>query len=249
MTAISHVALLARDLPSLSAFYQTALGLRPLAGDETRLGAGNKLLLELRPAPGAAPHDPRQAGLFHTAFLLPDRAALGRWLRHAQTRGIRLSGAAAHGVSEALYLDDPEGNGIEIYHDRDPALWPREGDRIAMTTERLNLAALAACADAPWHGAPSGTVIGHVHLQVGDLAAADAFFGGRLGMTRTFDAPGGAWYGWNGYHHHLAGNIWNSRGAGPRNPDMAGLAEVVLADAARSGQSLTDPWGTRFRFA
>lgn len=248
MTSIDHVALSARDLPGLSAFYQRALGLRPLGGDEARLGAGDRLLLELRPAPHAAARDPRQPGLFHTAFLLPDRAALARWLRHASDSGLRLSGASDHGVSEAIYLDDPEGNGIEIYHDRDPSTWEREGDRVTMFTRRLDLNELASVADGPWRGSPEGTAVGHVHLQVGDLAEAHDFFAGALGLTRTADAPGAAWYGWNGYHHHLAGNIWNSSGAGPRDPEMAGLSEIVLADPARSGLVLTDPWGTRISF-
>lgn len=249
MSTISHVVLKAQNLPGLSAFYQQALGLAPMLGDPARLGAAGKLLLELESAPDAAPFDRRQAGLFHTAFLLPDRPALARWLRHAAESGIRLSGASDHGVSEALYLDDPEGNGIEIYHDRDPAMWERIGDRITMYTRRLDLNELAATADGPWQGAPEGSRIGHVHLQVGDIGAAGKFFTGPLGLTQTFDAPGGAWYGWNGYHHHLAGNVWNSRDAGPRDPGMAGLAEIVLEDAPRSGEVVTDPWGTRFRFA
>ena len=90
--------------------------------------------------------------------------------------------------------------------------------------------------------------MGHVHVQVGDLDTADAFFRGDLGLTRSFDGPGGAWYGWNGYHHHLAGNVWNSRGAGPRDPAMAGLAEVVVSDPGRAGRHAADPWGTAFRF-
>lgn len=248
--AIDHVALTVRDLPAMTAFYCDALGLAQLGGDgETaRLGAGDSTLLELRRDSAARPRDPRQAGLFHTAFLLPDRADLARWLRHAAENGTRLSGASDHGVSEALYLDDPEGNGIEIYWDRSPDQWQRSGDRIEMFTHRLDLNDLLALADTPWQGAPQGSSVGHVHLQVGDLDQADAFLAGDLGLTRTFDAPGGAWYGWNGYHHHLAGNTWNSRGAGPRDKGMTGLAEVVIRDLGRASQTITDPWGTPFRF-
>lgn len=248
--SIVHIALTVRDLPGMTDFYRDALGLTPLGGDlETaRLGAGDRVLLELRGDPAARPRDPRQAGLFHTAFLLPDRAALAHWLRHAADSRIRLTGASDHGVSEAIYLDDPEGNGIEIYWDRSPDQWTRTGDRIQMFTHRLDLDDLLSSADGPWQGAPQGSSIGHVHMQVGDLDRADGFFAGDLGLTRTFDGQGGAWYGWNGYHHHLAGNVWNSRGAGPRDLGMTGLAEVVIRDADRAGQAIADPWGTPFRF-
>ncbi len=248
--SIDHVALTVRDLPVMADFYANALGLTRLGGDGgiVRLGAGDRTLLELRHDPAATPRDPRQAGLFHTAFLLPDRADLAQWLRHAADTGVALTGASDHGVSEALYLDDPEGNGIEIYWDRPESEWTREGDRIEMFTRRLDLNQLVAQARAPWQGAAAGATVGHVHLQVGDLARADGFLTGDLALTRTFDEPGGAWYGWNGYHHQFASNIWNSRGAGARDTGMTGLAEVVIRDTLRAGTVTTDPWGTQFRF-
>ncbi|MBU3029471.1 VOC family protein [Paracoccus marinaquae] len=247
--SIDHVALTVRDLPGMAAFYETALGLHPLGGDRAtrRLGAGAQVLLELRADPAATPRDPRQAGLFHTAFLLPERADLGRWLRHVADSSPRLTGASDHGVSEAIYLDDPEGNGIEVYWDRPDSAWNRQGDRIEMFTRRLDLQGLSDASPGDWQGAPEGSRVGHVHLQVGDLEAADGFLAGDLGLTRTFEGPGGGWYGWNGYHHHLAGNVWNSRGAGPRDPHMTGLAEVVLRAPDAAGTALSDPWGTRFR--
>lgn len=247
---IDHVALTVRDLPGMTDFYETVIGLTPEGGDGAtrRLGAGGRTLIELRGDPSAQPRDPRQAGLFHTAFLLPSRADLGGWLRHASGRGVRLTGASDHGVSEALYLDDPEGNGIEIYRDRPSGDWHRDGDRVEMFTRRLDRAALAADAAPGWTQAPAGSRIGHVHMQVGDLDAAAAFFADDLGLHRTSDGQGGIWYAWDGYHHHLAGNVWNSRRAGPRPDGMAGLAEIVVADASREGRSLQDPWGSRFRF-
>lgn len=247
---IDHIALTVRDLPGMARFYETTLGLHPLGGDGAtrRLGAAGRLLLELRGDSAATPRDPRQAGLFHTAFLWPSRADLGRWLRHVAQSGIRLTGASDHGVSEAIYLDDPEGNGIEVYSDRPEAEWSRDGDRIEMFTMRLDLNDLVSDAQGDWQGAPEGSAIGHMHLQVGNLDSADGFFQGDLGLTRTFDGPGGAWYGWNGYHHQLAGNVWNSRGAGPRDPQMTGLAEIAVTGDARSGTEISDPWGTRFRF-
>lgn len=245
---IDHIALTVRDLPGMAAFYETALGLRPMGGDGAtrRLGTGQQMLLELRHDPAARPRDPHQAGLFHTAFLLPTRGDLGRWLRHAADSGVRLTGASDHGVSEALYLNDPEGNGIEIYRDRPATEWVRDGDRVEMFSARLDLNELAADGPGAWNEAPLGTTIGHVHLQVGDLGQADSFMTGSLDLSRTFDAPGGAWYGWNGYHHHFAGNVWNSRGAGPRDAAMTGLAQVTLHAPDRAGEELSDPWGTRF---
>lgn len=247
---VDHVALTVRDLPAMTTFYREALGLTPLGGDSgtQRLGAGGRMLLELRGDRAARPRDPRQAGLFHTAFLLPERADLARWLRHAAEARVQLTGASDHGVSEAIYLDDPEGNGIEVYWDRPADEWNRDRDRVEMFTHRLDLDNLLTLADAPWSAAPEGSSIGHVHLQVGDLDRAHDFLSGDLGLTRTFDARGAAWYGWNGYHHHLAGNVWNSRGAGPRDEAMMGLAEIVIQDPDRAGQAIADPWGTRFRF-
>lgn len=246
--SIDHVALTVRDLPAMAAFYERCLGLALLDdhGSVRRLGAGGRVLIELRGDPAARPRDPREAGLFHTAILLPRRADLGAWLRHAADTGLRLTGASDHGVSEAIYLDDPEGNGIEIYRDRPADNWTRHGDRIEMTTARLDLDALAASADTHWRGAPDGTVIGHVHLQVGDVAQADGFLSGELGLTKTFDGPGAAWYGWNGYHHHIAANTWNSRGAGRRPEGTAGLAEIALHGIRKKESIFFDPWGNKF---
>lgn len=243
---IAHVALIVRDLDGMAGFYASALGLAPMGGDGTQrdLGAGGRVLLRLIADPAARPRDPAQVGLFHTAFLLPDRPALARWLRHAAETGLRLTGASDHGVSEALYLDDPEGNGIEIYRDRPATDWRRDGDRIEMFTARLDLNDLASAADGGWRGAPDGTTIGHVHLQTGDLVRAEAFLTGDLGLTRSFDAPGGRWYGWDGYHHHLAANVWNSQGAGPRSEGQTGLAHVALTGLA--GPDRRDPFGIAF---
>lgn len=247
--SINRIALTVRDLSGMASFYETALGLAPMGGDQDirLLGAGEQVLLELRADPAATPRDPHQAGLFHTAFLLPERSDLGRWLHHATRKGINLTGASDHGVSEAIYLNDPEGNGIEIYWDRPKNLWKRDRDRVEMLTMRLDLNNLIASASGGWSGIPDNGRIGHVHLQVGDLSPADRFFRESLELTRTFDGPGAAWYGWNGYHHHLAGNIWNSQGSPNRDPRMTGLAEIVLNDPEKSGETITDPWGTMFR--
>ncbi|WP_134679562.1 VOC family protein [Paracoccus ravus] len=250
---IGRVALRVKDLHKVSAFYQRIIGLAYLRGDGEQhiLGVGDLALLDLR-SDRAARHHSNEAGLFHTAFLLPDRVALGSWLRFAAANRVSLDGASDHLVSEALYLHDPEGNGIEIYADRPRDDWRHHGGEVVMDTRPLDLAALQRIGSDDWQAAPNGTVIGHVHLQVGNIAKAEDFYTSRLGMDRTSHRPGASFFGSGGYHHHLAGNIWNSRAAGQRRPDTAGLAEIVLqADATRLDQlgagSLADPWGTEFR--
>ena len=254
--AMDAVTLRVGDLEMMSSYYENALALTPLeetsrrAGEVPRvLGRGQVPFVRLISTPGLPAVDPREAGLFHTAFLFADQASLaGTVLRAAQDPRSRFAGTGDHLVSEAFYFTDPEGNGIEIYRDRSPDQWTRHGDRIRMFTRRLDLDDLLSAADTPWSGIPGGSTMGHVHLQVGDLDRADEFLAGDLALTRTFDAQGGAWYGWNGYHHHLAANIWNSAGAGPRDPGMTGLAEVVIAHPGRAGETVADPWRTRFRF-
>lgn len=252
---ISHVALTVHDLDAMAAFYRQALGLAELSSEPgfTRLGVDGRLLVELRQDRAARRATPHEAGLFHTAFLMPDRSALARWLRHAADHGLRLQGASDHLVSEALYLADPEGNGIEVYADRPRTAWHDANGAIRMATEPLDLNALLQTADRPWTDAPEGLVVGHVHLQVGTLPEAREFYAGALGLPLMASYPGAAFFGAGGYHHHIATNVWNSRGAGPRTYPATGLAELALAaDAAslagirdRGGSDrMTDPWGT-----
>lgn len=256
---IGRVALTVRDIDTVAAFYQTVIGLAPIASDGgTRtLGAGGRVLLELRQDRAARPGNPHEAGLFHTAFLLPSRADLAAWLIHAAAARVPLQGASDHLVSEAIYLADPEGNGIEVYRDRARGEWPRPDGRIRMATDPLDLRALAADASSPWAGAPDGTVVGHVHLQVGDVPEAEAFYAGALGFDIVTHYPGAAFYATGGYHHHLATNVWNSRGTGLRTVGATGLAEVELAAdaaahdrlAAVMGARTADPWGTTITLA
>lgn len=252
---IGRVALTVNDLARTEAFYTALLGLARVSGDggSVRLGVGDRVLLELRQDRAARRASAREAGLFHTAFLMPSRAALGAWLIHAAESGVPLQGASDHLVSEAIYLADPEGNGIEVYADRPRSAWHDAQDRIKMATEALDLNALARSAAGPWQGAPDGLVVGHVHLQVGDVPQAEAFYRDTLGLPVMAQYPGAAFYGAGGYHHHLATNIWNSRGAGLRAFPVTGLADLeLLADPAehaaivtRAGRdTLVDPWGT-----
>lgn len=261
---IGTVALRVHDLSGLTAFYRDAIGLGVIAQapDSASLGVDGEVLVRLE-AGGAPPSSP--AGLFHLAILLPSRAGLASWLRHAALTRLPLEGASDHLVSEAIYLSDPEGNGIEIYRDRKRTQWPRRDGAISMATERLDLDALLREAKPePWQGMPSGTRMGHIHLRVGDTAQAEAFYAGALGFELMVRYPGASFLASGGYHHHIAGNVWGSRGAGPRTPGEAGLDHFELvargeADfaamrermlAAGGSESngvptVADPWGNR----
>jgi len=265
---IGAVRLKVRDLRAVSAFYQSVLGLAPVATGEDRitLGTGGTPLLELVGDPDLAPLDPRQAGLFHTAFLMPTRADLARWVAHVAEAPVPLQGASDHIVSEALYLADLEGNGIEVYADRPVSDWHGESGEIRMSTDPLDLQDLLQSAEGTeWSGFPEAGSVGHVHMQVGDTADADRFYRDVLGLDIAARYPGASFYGSGGYHHQLAGNVWNSRRAGKRPEGMAGLEAVeilvrdamnITAIAARAdsagiastrnadGLTLRDPWGT-----
>ena len=249
---IGSVSLTVRDLAKVAGFYRQALGLGEISAtaDTVRLGVGDEVLLHLIADPQARPRSRREAGLFHTAFLLPSRAALGRWLAHAAQAQLAILGASDHIVSEAIYLNDPEGNGIEVYADRAAAEWRRSDGMIEMTTEPLDLQAIIAARErTAWTGMPAGSFIGHVHLQVGDLTEAERFYADLLGFDVTYRVPGAVFYSSGGYHHHLATNVWSSRGAGIRQEPVAGLRSVELVAAAPAirepGSELRDPWGTR----
>ncbi len=261
--SITRVVLTVNDLDRVADFYHRSVGLDVVGCDAARaeLGCGGDVLLELRRDASARRRSPREAGLFHTAFLLPARADLARWLAHAAATRVPLVGASDHGVSEALYLSDPEGNGIEIYADRPPSAWKRRDGMVEMPSDPLDVESLINATDGgTWQGFPAGSTVGHVHLQVGAIAPAEAFYGGTLGLAVTCRYPGGTFYAANGYHHHLATNIWNSRGAGERTGPSTGLAEIQLQVPAddlaaiharapgtamsSSGLVLRDPWGT-----
>lgn len=265
---IGRVRLRVRDLDEVSDFYQRVLGLAVIdesAGTIT-LGAGMVPLLDLFGDPSATARNPRDAGLFHIAFLLPTRAQLALWLAHAVKLGVKLQGASDHIVSEAIYLADPEGNGIEVYADRPVSRWRDSAGQIRMATEPLDIPDLLNAGTGDWAGFPADGIIGHVHLQVGDTDFADAFYRDILGFDIASQYPGASFYSSGGYHHHLAGNIWNSRRAGVRPEGALGLESVeivareqtvrdaILARAKTAGThidtpsetpTLRDPWGTR----
>lgn len=263
-----QVAALGRSL----AFYEGVLGLGVLdrIGPAVVLGAGGAPLVALNERPGARPVPPAgRLGLYHAAFLLPARADLARFLRHVAERGERI-GMSDHLVSEAVYLTDPDGLGIEVYADRPRAAWRTVGGQIAMATRPLDVQdLLRAAGGTRWTGVPEGTRVGHVHLHVGDLGAAEAFYHNALGLEKTLTGfPGALFLSAGGYHHHLGLNTWS---AGPpaaegdarllewtllvpsptgvdavgHRMEAAGYAVARDADAA----VVADPWGTRLRVA
>jgi catechol 2,3-dioxygenase len=265
-----QVADLARSLP----FYEGVLGLRVLArdGDVATLAAQgeDRALVELRARAGARPAASRgRLGLYHFAILLPDRPSLGRFVRHVAETGVR-AGAGDHLVSEAFYLTDPDGLGIEVYADRPRETWTRVGRELMMATDPVDVEGLVrAAGDVPWTGMPAGTVIGHVHLHVGDLQQSAAFFSEALGFDRVvWSYPGALFLGAGGYHHHLGTNTWAGAGAKPSAEGDARLVEwtievpdedavgAVAASLASAGYAAdreggdvvaADPWGTTVR--
>jgi catechol 2,3-dioxygenase len=263
------------DLRRSLDWYQAALGLRALDLAEgcASLGPqdGGSVLVELHERRGASPVPRRgRLGLYHFAILLPDRAALGTFVRHLSELDER-AGASDHLVSEALYLTDPDGLGIEVYADRPRRAWRLRGAELVMATEPLDLGSLLrAAGDATWQGMPAGTTIGHVHLHVGDLGMAAAFYHEALGLDKVvWSYPGALFLSAGGYHHHLGVNTW-AAGAEPARADEARLLdwELLLPDAAavertlaslegagylaerdQAGATVADPWGTRLRIA
>ncbi|WP_043802174.1 VOC family protein [Deinococcus gobiensis] len=269
---VGAVTLLARDLPRLSAFYVALLGLTPVQEDhgDTVLEAHGTPLLRLRAAPGLPAPTVARPGLYHTAFLLPTRADLGRWLAHAARLGLRI-GSGDHLVSEAFYLSDPEGNGIEVYADRPAQDWTWEGGQVRMDTVAVDAAAVLAEAgldaaalggpDLPaYAGVPAGTRVGHVHLKVGSAAQAARFYGDLLGLDIVADLGSAAFLSWDRYHHHLGLNEWHTAGQARPTAPAAGLGGVELyapdlaavrerartlpgVEDAGDHLRLRDPWG------
>jgi catechol 2,3-dioxygenase len=270
-TRLGRVRLQVSDLARSLAWYGDVLGLRVLhrADGQATLGThgDDRPLVELHERPGAAPAPHRgRLGLYHFAILLPDRAALGRFVAHLAEVGER-AGASDHLVSEALYLNDPDGLGIEVYADRPRGTWVWQSGQLAMDTRPLDLESLVRAADGqPWRGMPAGTVVGHVHLHVGTIDEAAAFYHGALGFDKVvWSYPGALFLSAGGYHHHLGLNTWAGAGARPAGENDARLLswEVIVpasADADEAAASLrsasytadrmnggwrsADPWGT-----
>ncbi len=273
-TRLGPVQLRVADLRRSVAYYETVLGMRVLDHDtgSAMLGAhdDDRPLVGLDETRGARPSARRgRLGLFHFAILLPDRASLGRFVKHLADIGAA-AGAGDHLVSEAFYLQDPDDLGIEVYADRPRETWRRQGRQLMMGTDPVDTGALVSAAGGTnWSGMPAGTVMGHVHLHVATVDASAAFFSETLGFDRiVWSYPGALFLSAGGYHHHLGTNTWAGASARPTAPDEAGLIEWTIevpdvatldsleASLRRAGHEsrrenghlvTADPWGTGIR--
>jgi catechol 2,3-dioxygenase len=230
-TSLGRVGLRVRDLARSLEFFAGVLGLdeRSVANGAATLGPpGGEALLRLVADPGAKYRSPGTRGLYHVALLLPDRASLAAALARLANAHHPLQGFADHAVSEAIYLADPDGNGLELYADRPRETWRRAGGSITMTTQPLDVRGLLALQDeADPAVMPAATRVGHLHLQVSDLGTAEAFYHGTLGFDVTNRGfPGALFLSAGGYHHHIGLNTWGRSAAPP--PDTAGLIEFEM---------------------
>jgi catechol 2,3-dioxygenase len=244
-TDVGLLSLTVADLERSLAFYTQAIGLTLLEREGSRaiLGVAGQPLLALTEQPGAAewPRGGRSyTGLYHFAILLPTRADLGRWLRHWLELGLGMPGQGDHLVSEALYLEDPDGHGIEMYHDRPRDQWQWDNGRVRMATDPVDIRGLLADAERsgrPWDGVRAGTRLGHLHLQVGDIAQARAFYHDVLGFDVVAEMPSALFVSAGGYHHHIGMNTWHSRGGGPAPANSVNLRHFTVdlpSEAARA---------------
>jgi catechol 2,3-dioxygenase len=272
-TRIGAVHLQVSDLARSLTYYRDVLGFRVISEDRSSATLGahgdETTLVALHERRGVRSVARRGLlGLYHFAVLLPTRAALGRFVTHLGTVGA-YAGSADHLVSEALYLSDPDGLGIEVYADRPRSEWQTRGNELAMTTEPLDLRALVhEAGETPWTGMPTGTVIGHVHLHVGTLREAEAFYHAALGLDKVvWNYPGALFLSAGGYHHHLGTNTWAAGAPAATDADARLLEwELVLpsradVDAAAThigvagysvqmagdDRRISDPWGTALR--
>lgn len=233
VTYVGEVGLKVLDLKEMTRFYKEVIGFELLEETESTavLGAGGQALLKLETVEGLTPKKDRYAGLYHFAILLPDRKALAKILIHLHNSGIRL-GSSDHLVSEALYLSDPEGNGIEIYRDREPEEWNWNGGQVDMAVDPIDAEGLVQTAQQAgevWQGMPAGTVMGHIHLHVSNLPEAQKFYVDGLGFEIVTSMGGQALFlADQKYHHHIGLNVWNGIGIPALPEKEAGLNYYTL---------------------
>ncbi len=233
-TGIGLVTLRVADLERSLSFYEGLLGFQRVErnGGVARLGALNgPALLELIEVPGAPPQPLPATGLYHVAILYPTRADLGRALARLIEAGWEF-GQGDHLVSEALYISDPDGNGLEMYRDRPRDTWIWQNGAVKMATDPVDLQGLLNDAQddgKQWQGLPEGTHIGHIHLQVGNIPQAEHFYHTILGFDITAHMASATFLSAGGYHHHIGANTWQSRGALPTPETAAGLQTFIIA--------------------
>ena len=233
---IGRVALAVADVERSIRFYSDVMGLALLSrdGNVAQMGAGDTPLLLLHGQPGLSPVR-RATGLYHFALLLPSRADLGDALQHYVDANAPIGGFADHAVSEAIYLTDPDGHGIEVYRDRPRAEWPYTGNTLGMTTDPIDFQGVLRAQSGAWRGLPPGTMMGHIHLQVASIAATEQFYINQLGLDLVIRyGPSATFLAANGYHHHIGANTWAGGGLPPAPADAARLLwyELRQPDAA-----------------
>ena len=244
---IGRVRLRVADADRVRSYYERTIGLR---ADGLVLGADGTPLIELIDDPDAPAAPPGSTGLFHLALLVPDRPALAQAVRRVVESGERFTGASDHFVSEALYLRDPEGNGIEIYRDRPRSEWEYEPNgELRMGTVALDIdSVMAELPDGDDPGMPEGTRMGHVHLHVADLPSSESFYAGDLGLDVTVRSYAGALFlSRDGYHHHIGLNTWQGEGAPPPPEGSRGLEDFELLLPDGDGSVRVDPSGNHVR--
>ncbi|MEH7250870.1 VOC family protein [Neobacillus niacini] len=267
---VSEVNLKVKNLDTALTFYQNLIGFQVLEKTDRKAVLttdGKTALLTLEQPDNVIPKEGRMSGLYHFALLLPSRADLSVFLRHFLQTGYPL-GAADHYVSEALYITDPDGNGIEVYRDRPSKEWTWKNGLVDMATEELDGNGLLAESDAEWTGLPAGTIMGHIHLHVGDLQKAEEFYTKGLGFKVVSHYPQAVFLSTGGYHHHIAINTWQGVGA-PTPPENSvglhwytlvfpdeGARETAIKQLGQMGASLvkeadhyitSDPAGNQIR--
>lgn len=243
-THITSAELLVRDLGPMIDFYRDIVGLKPDGETLTDPETGSPVLRLTLDPNAKRPARPR-AGLFHLALLYPDTGALSAAIRRALDGPSPAHGFQDHGVSEAFYLADPEGNGVELYRDLPESEWPRRGDRVAMGSDAIDLTTWLE-EHAPEEA--GGVRLGHVHLRTASLEESERFYVADLGMTVTQDDyPGVRFLAWDGYHHHVAVNTWSGAAIAPRQPDETGLLSITVAGVKERGRA-RDPNNVTIHF-
>lgn len=224
---IDQISLIVSDLDKSITFYKDMLGMTLLKQTDSQAVFtfnGVTPVLTLEQIKDAKPLDRQKTGLFHIAYLVPTRQDLANVVYHFWRNQLPVQGASDHHVSEALYLADPDGNGIEIYRDREPEEWQWNGEEVAMDTTPLDIEGLLKeRTEKGWTGFPENSMIGHIHLQVHDLPSVQPFYE-KLGFEVVAKyGPQALFMSDNKYHHHIGLNVWNSRNGGPKDDDQIGL--------------------------
>ncbi|WP_438317404.1 VOC family protein [Sporosarcina sp. FA9] len=229
-TFVGEVNINVLNLDSALEFYQKVIGFQVLEQTSRKViltADGKTGLLTLEQPADVLPKEQGKSGLFHFALLLPTRADLADFFRHLDKTGYQF-GASDHLVSEALYITDPDGNGIEVYIDRPPAEWTWSNDEVKMVSDPINVESLLTVSGAEWDGLPADTIMGHIHLHVSDLQKAEEFYSKGLGFTVVSHYPQAIFTSTGGYHHHIALNTWQGVGAPTPKKNSVGLNWYTL---------------------